>query len=90
MSLCVLCGKEYAKDVTLSHLKSHGLSRDEYDEKKASLTEATWNFYWSHLGLHSKFPDPLATEGEDGRMTFRQWCSLPKVKSKYEELRDNG
>lgn len=87
MSLCVLCGKKYTRDVTSSHLKSHDLNRDEYNKKKDILSESVWNFYWSHEGLHGKFPDPLATEGIDGRMTFIEWCRLPKVQDKHEELK---
>jgi hypothetical protein len=88
MQRCVLCGKEYARDVTLAHIKSHELTRDEYNEKKDQLSEARWNFYWTHPGLHEKFSDPLATEGVDGRMTYIEWCSLPKVQRKHEELKD--
>jgi hypothetical protein len=86
----VLCGKEYAKGPTLAHLKSHGLNRDEYNGKKDVLSKAVWNFYWSHPGLREKFPDPLATEAEEGKLTFIQWCALPKVQRKYEELREDG
>jgi hypothetical protein len=88
MGLCVICGKEYSRDVTKSHLeKEHGLTREEYNEKKAMLSDAVWNFYWSHAGLREKFPNPLATQGEDGRMTFIEWVNLPKVQNKYKELR---
>jgi len=83
---CVLCGKEYKKDVTDTHLKSHGMTRKGLDEKASILSESVWEFYWSHPGLQEKFPDPLAAEGIEGRMTFQEWISLPKVMEKHPEI----
>ena len=84
---CVLCGKEYKRQVTDTHLKSHGVNREEYDQQASTFSENAWEFYWSHPGLRVKFPDPLATEPPEGKKsTFRKWLALPKVKKGRHEL----
>jgi len=83
---CVLCGKEYKREVTDAHLKSHGMGRKEYDSKASRLAESVWEFYWTHENLRVHFPDPLSDEAEDGKQTFRQWCELPKVRNRHPEL----
>jgi hypothetical protein len=83
---CVLCGKEYKRQVTDAHLKSHGVSREGYDAQASTFTEDVWEFYWTHEGLRGNFPEPLCTETK-GKMTFSEWVALPQVQAKHPELR---
>ena len=58
---CVVCGKEYARDVTGAHLKSHKMSRKKYDALVAQLPQEAWDFYWLDMNnyLRRLFPDPI-------------------------------
>jgi len=88
MTRCVLCGKEYASGPRLDHLKKvHGIDRKEYNRKVAMLTQAAWEFYWSHPKLRRQFPSPTAVVPRKGqKLTFRQWTKLSKVVDKHPEL----
>lgn len=81
---CVLCGKTYKRRVTKRHIKSHDLTKEEYQAKAEALPEAVWEFYWSHPGLQEQFPNPLAVKAQAGKLTFRKW--VEKVRNKYPEL----
>ena len=83
---CILCGKEYKRQVTDAHLKSHSISRKKYGTQAKSLTEAEWEFYWTHPGLRNSFPDPTAKTATDGELTYSQWTKLPKIQAKHPEL----
>jgi hypothetical protein len=83
---CVLCGKEYKRRPSATHIESHGLSREEYDRKASTFSENAWEFYWSHSKLREQFPNPLATRAAKSKLTFRKWLALKKVQSKYPEL----
>ena len=58
-AICVLCGKEYKKDVTDSHIESHDIKAATYAKKVKALPEEAWAEYWSNENLQRIFPNPL-------------------------------
>ena len=78
MSRCVICGKEYARKVTTSHLKSHKISEKKYNKLAVLLSEEMWEFYWTHPGMQKRWNDATASTPSDGRTyTFKTYMEGP-------------
>ena len=84
---CVLCGKEFSGTVRLSHLKSHDVDRDTYNNQAKTFSDVVWEFYWTHPQLQKLFPSPMSTTPREGmELTFSKWLKKPSVLSKNPEL----
>lgn len=78
MSRCAVCGKEYKKAVSDSHVKTHKISRKKYAERAGVLSEELWEFYWTHPGMQKRWPDAAAEKPPEGRAhTFRSYMEGP-------------
>jgi len=81
----MICGNEFKK-LTLSHIATHDMDQVGYDRRKAMLSDAAWELYWSTPALQERFTSPTATRAKEGRRTFRQYTQLPKIQKRHPEL----
>ncbi len=87
---CVICGREYKRNVTAAHLRKHRISKKRYDETAAKLTDEMWEFYWTNEHTREVFPDPvgkLKKATPAGFKSFKESMESPRMQAKLAALK---